>query len=447
MRDLVAAAGVLIILGGVMIIAKLCANRLTPEASRKTIHITMGCTALSFPFVFEHRQSVIFLGISAIAVLLFLRKNESLRGGIGTALLGVERKSLGDVYFVISIVIVYVMYKSVFEFLIPIAVLTFADSVAALVGTSYGRYNLAQHDDEATKSSEGSIMFFIVAFICTLIPLQLMTEVGRAEVLVISFLIGFLAAIIEAVTRHGNDNLLLPLLTYNFLRYNIGQPLSLLFTNLGFMLLLLAAIFVVYKMTNITRLSIAYSLLVGYIIMIQGGILWVLPPLMLFLTFGILPAMKEEEKSMVQTYKVIECNTIVGVICLLLAVFFPAYRDLLYLSFSLSFAIHLAINTYSRLINFQNTSVKVSTFWGLAKAVGFIVLPSLFITRMRWPIFVLYLIVLTVTMPFAISLNKKYNYKKVGEKTFSANKILVGSLVAVFSAVLTLAGGFYDLFG
>lgn len=447
MLDLLAATGVLIVLGAVMAIAKLCSKRLTPEASRKTIHITMGCAALTFPYIFEHRQSVVFLGIAAIAVLLILRRNEFLRNGVGTALLGVQRKSLGDIYFVISIVIVFVVHKSVFEYLIPIAVLTFADSAAALVGTSYGRYNLAQHDEEAAKSSEGSVMFFIVAFICTLIPLQLMTEVGRAEVLVISFLIGFLAAIIEAVTRHGNDNLLLPLLSYSFLRYNIGQPLALLFTNFGFMLLLLAAILVVYKMTNLTRLSIAYSMLVGYVIMIQGGVLWILPPLTLFVTFGVLPAMKEEEKNMVQTYKVIECNTIVGVVCLLLAVFFPAYRDLLYISFSLSFAICLAINTYSRFINFQSAGARAAVLWGLAKAAGFIALPTLVITKMRWPVFVMYLMVLAAAMPFAISLNKKYDYKKVGDKTFRVNKLLVGGWVAAFTVVLAIIGGFYGIFG
>ena len=97
MLDLAAAIGVLVILGAVMVIAKLCGERLTPEGSRKTIHIVMGCTALAFPFIFEHRQSVIYLGIAAVAALLFLRRNKFLREGIGTALLGVQRKSLGDV--------------------------------------------------------------------------------------------------------------------------------------------------------------------------------------------------------------------------------------------------------------------------------------------------------------------------------------------------------------
>ena len=438
MFDLLASAGVLFILGGIIAVAKLCAKHLTPEGSRKTIHIVMGCTALAFPFVFSNKWSVVFLGIAAIAALVSMRRNEYLREGVGTALFGVRRKSLGDIYFVISIVVVFVLHEHLYEYLIPISVLTFADSVAALIGTSYGRYNLAQHDEEAAKSSEGSVMFFIVAFMCALVPLQLMTETGRAEVLVISFLIGILASMIEAVTRHGNDNLLLPLLTYSFLRYNISQPLDLLLTNIGFMLLLLAGIFIVYKITNLTRLSIAYSLLIAYVVTIQGGVPWMFPAFTLFISFGILPMMKEEEKNMVQTYKVIECNTIVGVICLWLSVFFPAYRDILYISYSLSFAMHLAINTYSRFVNFENASVRRSAVFGYAKAVLLIAIPALAISGMHWLIFALYLGFTAIVIPYAIDLNRKYNYKKVGDETFRANKLLVGGWVAAFTAALSL---------
>jgi len=445
-HDLFAAIGVLVILGAVMVIAKLCYKRLTPEGARKTIHIVMGCTALALPYIFEYKQSAVYLGIAAIALLVLMRRNEVLRKA-GIALLGVERKTLGDIYFVIAIVIVFVLHQSTFEYIIPIAILTFADSIAALVGITYGRYNMAQHEEEAAKSREGSVMFFIVAFICTLIPLQLMSGVGRTEVLVISFLIGILAAMIEAVTRKGNDNLMLPLLTFSILQYNIEQPLDLIFTNFGIMLLLLVIVFVVYKITNITRLSMTYSMLVGYIIMILGDITWVAPPLMLFLTFGILPMMKNEEKNMMQTYKVIECNSIIGIICLVLSGFFPEYREILNISFSLSFAINLAINTYSRLINFQNRQVSVAVVYGFVKAIGFIALPTFAIIGMHGLIFAIYLVFVAIAMPFAVSLNKKYNYKKVGDETFKANKILVGVCVALFTVILVILGGVYDLFG
>jgi len=280
-----------------------------------------------------------------------------------------------------------------------------------------------------------------------LVPLQLMTEVGRAEVLVISFLIGLLAAMIETVSTNGNDNLLLPLLTYSFLRYNSEQPLDLLFANFGIMLFFLVAIFVVYKITNISKLSIVYSLLVAYIIMIQGGMIWIVPPLMLFLTFGILPMMKGDEKLLEQTYKVVEANSIIGVICLWVAVFYPQYRDILYIAFSLSFACLLAVNTYNRFIHFVKSSKSKAILCAFAKAIVFIALPTLLFTRMNWAVFVLYVVFVAASIPLLIPLNKKYDYSRAENDTLRANKILVGSLTALFTLIIMITVKFYGILG
>jgi len=442
MIDLLAGACVLIALAGVILITKLNAKHLSAEGSRKIIHITMGCLTLTFPFIFAYRQSVVYLGIIAIAALLSIRLNKRLRHGIGSALLNIQRESFGEIYFVVSVVVVFVLHESAFQYLIPIAVLTFADSVAALIGTSYGRYSLS-HKNEDAKSSEGSVMFFIVAFICALIPLQLMTDIGRAEVLVISFLIGILAAIIEIVCSRGGDNLLLPILTYSILLYNINQPLRSIFINLAVMAALLVLGIVVYKLTGITKISVAYSFLVAYIAMTQGGVTWVLPPLMLFLTFGILPMMKDEEKRLTHTSNVIECNTTVGIIWLVASVFFPRYRDIFYISFALAFACHLAINTYSRLINYKAARTLPAVICAFLKATVFISLPVLIITRMSLFTLVLYTVFLILILPCTVFLNRKtnYNYESFNPLRLRAYKVAVGALTAAFAITLTTFGG------
>jgi len=316
-------------------------------------------------------------------------------------------------------------------------VLTFADSIAALVGISYGRHSIA-HPREDHKSSEGSVMFFVVAFFCALIPLQLMTEIGRAEVLVISGLVGLLAALVEMVAKNGNDNLLLPLFTYNIIRHNIYQPLDGILLDLGAMVFFFVVCIVVYKATNLTKLSVVYSLLTAYLVMILGGIIWILPPLALFLTFGILPNMKQSEKDMTQDYRAIETNSIIGIICLSASVFLPQYREILYLSFSLSFACHLAINTYSRLLNFFKLSYGLSAFVGLVKAVVFIALPAYFLANMNQLTLILYLSTIVLVMPAAIFANSVYDYTKVGEETFRANKVAVGTYVGIFTLVMII---------
>jgi Dolichol kinase len=440
MRELFAGAGVLLVLGSAMLITRLLKARLSAEVSRKIIHITMGCTALSFPYVFEKRQSVVILGLIAIGAMLLLRLHKGIRKNVGSSLFDIKRKSFGELYYIASIIIVFVLHQSVVEYLIPILVLTFADSVAALVGTNYGKNNLA-NEQEDKKSSEGSVMFFVTAFLCTLVPLQLMTEVGRAEVLVISFLIGLLAAMIEAVSRNGNDNFLLPLLVYSFLRYNMTQSLTALVINFFIMLFFLAITIFVYKATSISKLSIIYALLVGYVVLIQGDVSWILPPLAMILTFGTLPMMKEKEKQAAVPYQIVDANSFVGLVCVWVLVFAPQYRDILYLAFSLSFACHLTLNTYNRFKNHLGVGGKTAVLCGIAKAVVFIAFPTLLITRMNWLLFALYMGCLLASVPPEFLLKKKFDFDDINIKSARVNEVLVGVIVLIFSAVAIALNG------
>jgi phytol kinase len=437
MLDVVYIAGVLLILGCAIAITKLYGKNLAAEVSRKIIHITMGCAALAFPYIFKSKISVVILGVLAMAFLLFLRSKTGRKTGAGSPLLGIGRKSYGEIFFVMSIMSVFILFKEPFEYLISIAVLTFADSAAALVGVSYGRHSLSG-EHESRKSGEGSLVFFNVAFICALIPLQLMTQIGRAEVLVISFLIGFLAAMVEAVSENGGDNLLLPLLTYSFLRYNCGKPLEFLVNNFSVMLIFLAVIIVIGKIAKFTRLAAAYALLVAYIVMIQGGILWVIPPALTLITVGILPFMNSREKQFPVPHRVIECNTLVGVICLYISVFLPPYRELLYISFSLSFACSLMVSTYHRFINYVTAKAFIAAICGISKAFVFIALPTFLIARADFKIIVLYIAFLLVSLPFAISLRKRFDYTKMSAETVRANEILVGLITLFFTLTACL---------
>jgi len=439
MTDFGWAIIVLVALGIIMGIAKVFSAGLSTEWSRKIVHVGMGCVSLGFPFMFENRLTFLYLGMITILVLLVLRLNKKLRKNLGDALLGVNRKSFGELYFVAAIAVVFLLHQEPYEYLISIAVLTFADSIAALVGASYGRFRIS-HAEEDAKSSEGSIMFFIVAYFCALIPLQLMSGVGRAEVLVISFLIGMLAALIEMVSVNGNDNLLLPILIFAFLRHNIYQPLPTIAINIGAMLLLIILGIIIYKLTTITKLSIVYSLLAAYIILIQGGHVWLIPAVMLFIMFGILPLMPKEEREITHTYKIVECNAIVGVSCLIFAIFFPIYYDVLYLAFSLAFACHLTINTYSRLTNFKKRSVTFASVYSILKAIIFISVPTFLFSDLGHLAFIIYLLFLLLSIHFAIYLTKKFNYQHITAEKLMGHKLSVGLIVLIFTLVLTQFG-------
>ncbi|MDR0315103.1 MAG: hypothetical protein LBH71_04045 [Oscillospiraceae bacterium] len=434
MKGIFSGVSVLLVLSLAMLITRSLKSRISAESTRKIIHITMGCTALSFPYIFDNKQSVVMLGIASSVIMLSLRFNKVLRENVGASLFGINRKSLGELYYIISIMIVFILHKSVVEYLIPILVLTFADSVAALVGIRYGKNNLAG-EQEDKKSSEGSIMFFITAFTCVLVPLQLMTEIGRSEVLVISFLIGLLAAMVEVVSRNGNDNLLLPLLVYSFLRYNMSLTLQELLINFGIMVIFFVMALFVYRTTTISGLSAAYALLFGYVVFIQGGILWIVPPAAMMLTFGIMPMMKEKEKQEPIPYHVVEANVFIGLVCLWFSVFLSEYRDILYIAFSLSFACHLTLNTYHRVKKYRGFGYKMATFYSFAKSVVFIAVPTLIITGMSWLLFVIYIIFIFAAIPPQLLLRKKCDYVGVKIVRARTNEVLVGIVVIIFFAV------------
>ena len=220
-------------------------KNLKSEVKRKAFHMSMGMAMLLFPYLFENVISVGLLAILAIIGMLLL-KYSKLKNNLGKTLYSIERKSLGEFYFIISIFLIFwlsggnkVLYS------VPILILTFADSTAALIGKSYAKKNLAEMSEDA-KSIEGSFMFFVTAFMIVLVPLLLYTTVGREEVLIISAIIGLNVAMVEMISHSGDDNILIPMTTYAFLSNLMNQELEILRINI----LIMAAIFIVITIAN-----------------------------------------------------------------------------------------------------------------------------------------------------------------------------------------------------
>ena len=125
-----------------------------PELPRKLLHAGSGLLTLSFPFLFDRFWPVLLLtGGSAllIAAVKFLRPLRKLGGVVD----GVPRTTLGEIYFPISVAVVFWLSlgKSPLLFCVPILVLTLADATGALVGIRYGQTRF----EGASKSVEGSI--------------------------------------------------------------------------------------------------------------------------------------------------------------------------------------------------------------------------------------------------------------------------------------------------
>ena len=184
-----------------------------PELVRKLLHVGIGLIALSFPILFRDAWPVFAVVGTALLILGAVRNSTFLRRRLGGILDGVTRTSWGDVYFLVAVAILFVLSGGdALLFGVPILVLTFADSAAALVGVRYGRtrYAIAY----SNKSVEGSVAFFVVAFLCAQIPILLLGDGSPAAALAAAGALACVTTVTEALCFDGLDNLLVPLAAF-----------------------------------------------------------------------------------------------------------------------------------------------------------------------------------------------------------------------------------------
>lgn len=439
---------VLVILLFSVLFTKIIFKNTTSEQSRKIIHVTLGLTTLIFPLIFTNYIPVVILGIIAFIGLLMLKNIKYLKNKFGAGLFDVERKSYGELYFVIAIVVVFSLYKilnlNVIYYLIPIATLTFADSTAALVGVKYGQNKLST-ENEDTKSLEGSFIFFVVAFMCCLIPLQLMTNVGRLEVLLISTFVGILSAMIEMTSHDGNDNFLLPFLTFLILQYNLNESANTLINIsiiVGFMIFVCI---IVTMSTKISKLAFVSALLCGYMTLMLGSMNWLYIPLLEFAFFSIIPRTNEREKNNVLNYKVIEYNVLIGSIFVYIKSI-TGWINICFLSFLISYCMSLCMNTYVRLHIFYQKSETKSIIYSIIKTIIIIEIPyilfnTLYLGVIRWWDWIIVLGTIILSAYIIKALEKKYDYSVINLKAAQKNTLYIGiTSFLVFFIYLILGG-------
>lgn len=214
---------------GLLVLQRHC--RPHPELLRKLVHVGMGLVALSLPWLFASARSVVVLTSVFVLLLIGLRVLPTLRIHLGTPIHGVDRKSLGDIYFALGVGGLFLFSSGdPLLFCIPILILTLADAAASVTGLYYGRLRYTVMTGE--KSIEGSLAFFFTAFLSAHTALLLFTEIGRAETLLAALALGLFLTLVEAVADNGLDNLLIPLAGLLLLKTYLGMGLVALAVHL-----------------------------------------------------------------------------------------------------------------------------------------------------------------------------------------------------------------------
>lgn len=307
-----------------------------PELARKLVHVGMGLVCLSFPWLFDSPWPVFALAALAVGGLLALRHTP-----VAGVLHAVGRESLGEIYFPIAVAAVFYLSQGVAVlYTVPILLLTLADALAALIGVRYGMVKFETFQG-GSKSLEGAVAFFTVAFLCTHLTLLLTTHVERVETLLIGLEIGFLVMLVELVAWRGLDNLLIPLFSFALL-YNIEYLQAAQLANRLVVLGLVCGFVALWRRrTTLDVGALLCAVLVSYIIWALGGLRWLGPPVACFATYSLLWPHDRRERPPVHDLRAVLSFSAVGVFWLYAGVRY-AQQDWLYLG-TVAFAVQLAV--------------------------------------------------------------------------------------------------------
>ena len=195
---------------------------ITGELKRKALHIATGLTALSFPLYFTAPWMVCTgLGM-VVAWMIAVRQLPLLRERFGACLHGAKRDSFGEIYFALALAALLLLTpERPLLYVIPLLILTLADSAAAIAGRLMPIGKL--QGLAAGKTVVGCVAFVAVAFITTALSLLTFTELAFGPVTGIALIVALTSSAAETVSRRGLDNISIPAAAYTtLLLFNIN---------------------------------------------------------------------------------------------------------------------------------------------------------------------------------------------------------------------------------
>ncbi len=176
-----------------------------PEVIRKVVHIGTGNVIL-FAWWLKLPAAV---GIGA-SVLFSLVTLLSYRLPLLPGINSVGRKSLGTFFYAVSIgVLIACFWQTAPQFaVLGVLVMTWGDGFAALIGQRWGRHPYSLGGIQ--KSWEGSLTMLIVSSLVS--SLVLLAVYGNLwQIWLVAILVAVAAALLEAFSKLGIDNLTVPL--------------------------------------------------------------------------------------------------------------------------------------------------------------------------------------------------------------------------------------------
>jgi phytol kinase len=347
--DALAMAAVLACALAMLFLLRLYGKRTAADGEwmRKLAHIGTGLISISLPWIFSSRIPVFIICGASITLLLMMRYVPLVRAQLSGVLDDVSRTSWGEIYFPLSVALLFQFTQgsSKLLYVVPLVVLTLADTVAALIGAEYGKHGYTSTG--ATKSIEGSIAFFCAAFFSVNVALVVFSDAGRIETLLISLDIALIVMLLEAIAWRGLDNIFIPLGVFVLLRLYLAMPLGELWNRFRVGVVLIICVTAYGRKTTLQGSALLASALVLYISWALGGWQWLIPPATLLLAFTFFPSGKITPSD--RTHNVYAVLSIASVGLVWLFLYRIWQQPALLYPYTLAFAIHLAVIAWTLL--------------------------------------------------------------------------------------------------
>ena len=338
-----ALGGFLVLFAALLLVSR--TGALHGEGTRKLFHAGSGILTLSFPFLFRDPWPVLLLTGASAALIASVKFVPPLRARFGGVANRVDRTTLGELYFPISVALLFWLTRGEHPllFVIPILMLTFADATCALVGRRYG---LTPYHG-ASKSLEGSVAFVVVAFFCVHVPLLLWTDIGRVESLLTAATLALLVMVLEGSAWRGLDNLFIPIGGYFLLRaYLVMDETALLARLLITIGLVILVVFARHR-TTLEDDSLAAGAFLCYVAWAVMGWPWLMGPLAILVGYRWLsPETPDNSRRMHDVPAML--SVWAPAVAWLAAAGASGNPDMLF-PYTVGFAAHLAIFGVSRL--------------------------------------------------------------------------------------------------
>ena len=313
-------------------------EKFNSELIRKILHIGSGFGGLILPFLFKRKISVIVLGIIFLILLIGIRIIKNKIMWLKQVIETKNRKTLGDIYFIISILGLWIVSgDNKVTYALPLVILMFSDAFAALIGEFYSKFKF--DTGFGTKSVEGSVVFFLTTYFVCINFFLIFSNLKNINIVLLSLLLSILTMILEVISWNGLDNLFVPFFVYLFLKLNMNLGTKELMYKFWVIVVLFIIIILNRKKTTLTRIAQTGSLFFLYLVMIIGGIKWLIPPLIMYLGYyHFTPKVEGQVKDSLKGLLAIAFSTFVW---LVLATILD--KEKLYQVYIFSFSLHFGL--------------------------------------------------------------------------------------------------------